>query len=207
MSQDTPGRDRSGRRDVQVALIGAAGLVLVAIIGGVFTFLSRQGPSAPATPLPNPTSASPSPNPTTSSPIPPGTLGRAQIDSVTSPSGGSCIADTADVAINVSRQASADRELWLMAVVLTGIPKHSVYYAKQSLTNITGPQTVNIQFIGAAVGSTRDLVIVSGDHASSRWLNQNHANDGNPAWDIHRVRLRPGVAEISSRHKVTTQRC
>ena len=94
-----------------------------------------------------------------------------------------------------------------MAVVVTGIPRHPVYYAKQSLTNIAGPQTANIQFIGAAIGSTRDLIIVSGDQASSSWLNQNHTNDGNPAWDIHRVRLPPGVAEISSRYKVTTKQC
>jgi hypothetical protein len=202
-----------------VALIGAAGLVLVAVIGGIFTLLSRQGPSGPVpsasqttglpsiTPLPNPTSLSPQPIPTTSSPIPPGTLGRAKIDNVTSPSGSSCVSDTAAVAITVSRPASANRELWLMAVLVTGTPSHHVYYAKQSIANVAGPQTANIQFIGAAVGSTRDLVIVSGNHGSSDWLNQNHANDGNPTWDIHRVRLPSGVAEISSHYKVTTQQC
>jgi hypothetical protein len=90
---------------------------------------------------------------------------------------------------------------------MTGIPRHPVYYAKKLLTDIAGSQTVNLQFIGAAIGSTRDLVIASGDQASSSWLNQNHANDGNPAWDINRVKLPSGVAEISLPYKVTTQQC
>jgi hypothetical protein len=65
------------------------------------------------------------------------------------------------VTITISSPASAGRELWLMAIVMTGAPVHPVYYAKKELDNVAGQQTANIQFYGATNGSARNLVIVS----------------------------------------------
>lgn len=92
-----------------------------------------------------------------------------------------------------------------MAIVMTGTPIHPVYYAKQQLVNSLGPQIATIQFIGAAIGSVRDLAVVSSAPESSGWLKQNHANDGNAAWDIKRVKLPVGVSEISPHYKETRQ--
>jgi hypothetical protein len=75
----------------------------------------------------------------------------SHISSVAS-SGGSCASPVA-VTIVISSPASADRELWLMAIVITGTPAHPVYYAKKELANVAGQQTATIQFYGAANGS------------------------------------------------------
>lgn len=206
------GDDRNSQR--AVAFIGAGAVVLAAVITGVFALISHGGEnspggqatgSAPFTAAPSSQAVSPSTNSPSSSPIPPGTPGSARISGVTSASGGSCLGDTVRVTIVVSSPASADRELWLMAIVMTGTPTHPVYYAKQQLVNGTGPQTATIQFIGAAIGSVRNLAIVSSAPASYSWLKQNLANDGNPAWDIKRVKLPGDVPEISSQYKVTRQ--
>jgi hypothetical protein len=90
-----------------------------------------------------------------------------------------------------------------MAVVRTGVPAHRVYYAKRELADIPGSQKVTIQFIGAAINSSRNLVVVSSSHEASGWLKRNLAHDGDPTWDINRVTLRPGVTEISPPYKVT----
>src|SRR5713101_2610480 len=128
-------------RAVLVAIIGALGLVLAAVAGGIIAHVMSPGPAtssptpSPAsstisTPLPSPTN--PSPSLSTTAPTPTGTniLGSAQITSVTSATGSSCISDTVQVDIAISSSASADRELWLMAIVMTGTPIHPVYYAK-----------------------------------------------------------------------------
>lgn len=92
-----------------------------------------------------------------------------------------------------------------MAIVMTGTPIHPVYYAKQQLVNALGVQIATIHFIGAAIGSVRDLVVVTSSSASFSWLKQNLANDGNAAWDIKRVKLPVGVSEISPHYKETRQ--
>src|SRR6266849_6342687 len=150
---------------------------------------SSSAPTSPISSSPTGT-ASPAPLPTSVS------FGSAQISSVTSAAGGSCIGDTVDVAVNVFSPASANRELWLMAVVMTGTPIHPVYYAKHKIANSAGSHRVNIQFIGAPVGSVRNLVMVSSAQKSLKWLQDNLANDGNPGWDIHRVGLPSDVNEI-----------
>ena len=108
--------------------------------------------------------------------------------------------------IEISVRASADRQLWLLAIVMTGTPVvHPVYYAKHQLANATGPQTAIIPFIGAAIGSVRNLVVVSSAQGSFSWLKQNLANDGIAGWDINRVKLPSDVHEISRFYKVTRQ--
>ncbi len=202
-------------RAVLVAIIGALGLVLAAVAGGIIAHVMGPGPAtssptprsaSPTIPTPPPSPTNPSPSLSTTAPTPTGTgiLGSAQITNVTSATGSSCISDTVQVDIAISSPASADRELWLMAIVMTGTPIHPVYYAKRQLANAAGPQTPIIQFIGAAKGSVRNLVIVSSGPASFNWLKQNLANDGVPAWDINRVDLH-GVTEISRFYKVTQQ--
>ena len=205
MPQESSGGDKSGQRTG--ALVGAGAVVLAAVITGVFTLLSHQGGSSAGGQLNSSqsvTAVSPS-SAVPSSPVPPGTPGSARINSVASASGGSCIGNTVKVAVVVSSPASADRELWLMAIVMTGTPVHAVYYAKQQLDNVSGSQVSTIQFIGAAIGSVRNLVIVSSSPSSFSWLKQNMANDGNPAWDVKRVKLPADVPEISSHYKVTRQ--
>jgi hypothetical protein len=92
-----------------------------------------------------------------------------------------------------------------MAIVMTGTPVHPVYYAKKELDNVAGQQTATIQFYGAASGSVRNLVIVSSAPASFNWLEQNLANDGNPAWDTHRTTKPSNVPVISPPYEVTTR--
>lgn len=200
MPQESSGSDKSGQR--AGALIGAGAVVLAAVVTGVFTLLSHEGGSSAGGQANSSQSVTTMPP---SAPVPPGTPGSARINGVTSASGGSCIGDTVKVAVVVSTPASADRELWLMAIVMTGTPVHPVYYAKQQLDNAPGPQASTIQFIDAAIGSVRSLVIVSSPSASFSWLKQNLANDGNPTWDIKRVKLPSDVPEISSHYKVTRQ--
>jgi transcriptional regulator with XRE-family HTH domain len=136
----------------------------------------------------------------------PGALGNAQITSVTPAGGSSCIGDIVQVNLEISVPASADRQLWLLAVVRTGTPnKHLVYYAKHQLTDATGQQTTIIPLIGAAIGSVRNLVVVSSAHRSFSWLRQNLAHDGIPSWDIKRVTLPSDVREVSPFYKVKRQ--
>lgn len=92
-----------------------------------------------------------------------------------------------------------------MAIVMTGTPIHPVYYAKQELVNALGVQIATIQFIGSAIGSVRELVVVSSSSISFSWLRQNLANDGIAAWDIKRVKLPAGVSEISPHYRETRQ--
>lgn len=150
-----------------------------------------------------PTSATLSPRVPTPSPRQPGTLGYGHISSVAS-SAGSC-AGPVTVIIVMSSPASAGRELWLMAVVITGTPAHPVYYAKKELANVAGQQTATIQFYGATNGSARNLVIVSSAPASFNWLKQNLANDGNPAWDTNRTAKPSDVPVISPSYTATTR--
>ena len=165
---------------------------------------ASSGPSNPEPSGSSPAIPSSSPPPSTaaSSPTGPGILGSAQISKVTSASGNSCIGDTVKVDIAISNLASADRELWLMAVVMTGTPVHPVYFAKRQLANAAGTQTATVQFIGSAVGSVRNLVIVSAAPGSFNWLKQNLENDGNPQWDVNRVKMPSGVSQISGPYKV-----
>jgi hypothetical protein len=102
----------------------------------------------------------------------------------------------------VDRAAAADRQLWLMAVVPDN--QHKDYVAKQELNDASGTQSVPIDLKGAAIGSKRDLVVVSAGPGEFRWLKLNHQNDGNSNWDIHRVSLR-GIPEISRPYLVTKQ--
>ena len=155
---------------------------------------------------PSPTSPSPIPSTTSPTALPPTTFGNAQISNVTPAAGGSCIGNSVEVTVNVLDPASVSRELWLMAVVMTGTPIHPVYYAKHKVANTAGAHRVNIQFIGASVGSARNLVMVSSAQNSLKWLQDNLTNDGNPGWDIHRVRLPSSVQEISRPYKVI-RRC
>ena len=92
-----------------------------------------------------------------------------------------------------------------MAVVMTGTPVHPVYFAKQQLINALGAQPAQVQFLGAKLNSTRDLVVVSSAPGSFGWLQQNLANDGNSKWDINRLMLPPDVREISPHYKETQQ--
>ena len=92
-----------------------------------------------------------------------------------------------------------------MAIVMTGVPTHPVYYAKKELDNVAGQQPAVIQFYGATNGSVRNLVIVSGARASFNWLKQNLDNDGNPAWDTNRTAKPSGVLVISPSYVVTTR--
>jgi hypothetical protein len=165
---------------------------------------SPTGPDAPG-----PTSATLAPGtlspPGSSAPAPrqPDALGHGHISGVTS-TGSSC-AGPVTVTIAISSPASASRELWLMAIVMTGTPVHPVYYAKKELDNVAGRQTATIQFYGATNGSARNLVIVSSARASFSWLKQNLANDGNPAWDTNRTTKPSDVPVISPSHDVTTR--
>jgi hypothetical protein len=133
----------------------------------------------------------------------PDTPGYGYISSIAS-AGGSC-ADPITVNVVVSSPASADRELWLMAIVMTGRPTHSVYYGKKQLDNITGQQTATIQFDGATNGSVRNLVIASSAPASFSWLKKNLANDDNPAWDTDRTTKPSDVPVISPSYAATTR--
>lgn len=165
---------------------------------------ATTGPANPT--LLNPPRPSPSTPSSPGSPVPslpqPGALGQGHISGVTSP--GSSCADPVTVSIVISSPASADRELWLIAIVMTGAPIHPVYYAKKELDNTAGQQTATIQFYGATNGSVRNLVIVSSARASFTWLQQNLANDGNPAWDTHRTTKPSDVPAISPSYEVTT---
>jgi hypothetical protein len=163
-------------------------------------------PTGPGRPGPTGAASSPSiasSRSPTSSPRQSDIAGYGHISSVTS-SGGSC-AGPITVTIVISNPASAGRELWLMAIVMTGVPTHLVYYAKKELGNAAGQQTVPIQFYGATNGSFRNLVIVSSAPASVGWLDQNLANDGNPAWDLNRTTKPSGVTVISPSYGVTTR--
>jgi len=82
--------------------------------------------------------------PSTPAPRQPDALGDGHISGVTS-TGSSC-AGPVTVTIAISSPASADRELWLMAIVMTGAPVHPVYYAKKELDNVAGQQTATILF-------------------------------------------------------------
>jgi hypothetical protein len=165
--------------------------------------ISPTGPDRPS-----PTGATVSPSITssgspTSSPRQSDITGYGHISSASS-SGGSC-SDPVTVTIVISNPASAGRELWLMAIVMTGAPTHPVYYAKKELHNAAGQQTVPIQFYGATNGSFRNLVIVSSAPASFAWLDQNLAHDGNAAWDLNRTTKPSGVTVISPSYGVTTR--
>ena len=166
-------------------------------------------PSSPAATSPagsgpfGPTSATLSPRAPAPSPRQPDIPGVGHIKSVSS-SGKSC-AGPVTVTIAISSSASADRELWLMAIVMTGVPTHPVYYAKKELDNVAGQQPVAIQFLGATNGSVRNLVIVSSARASFNWLKQNLDNDGNPAWDTNRTTKPSDVLVISPSYQVTTR--
>lgn len=169
---------------------------------------SSLAPNAPATSpagqdTPGPTSAILSPSAPSPSPRRPDILGHGHLGSVAS-AGSSCAGPVA-VTIVVSSPASADRELWLMAIVMTGAPIHPVYYAKKKLDNVAGQQTATIQFYGATNGSVRNLVIVSSASASFNWLEQNLANDGKPGWDMNRVTKPSDVQVISPSYGVTTR--
>jgi hypothetical protein len=166
---------------------------------------SHPGDRGPTT-APTPSRTTPSPILSTTSPVPPPAVGSAQIVKVTSAEGSSCIGNSVEVTVNVSDPASADRELWLMAVVMTGAPIHPVYYAEHKVANTPGVHRVNIQFIGAPVGSARNLAMVSSAQKSLRWLQDNLANDSNPAWGRYRVNLPSGVREISRPYMVL-RRC
>jgi hypothetical protein len=197
MSDDGSGSGKNSQRTG--ALITAGAVVLAALITGVFTLLPHEGGNSTGGQA---TSSLPVGTPS-QSPVPPGTPGRARIEHVTSY--GTCIGDTVKVAIVISSPASADRELWLMSVVMTGTPTHPVYYAKQQLFNAPGQHVYTVQFVGAAIGSVRNLAVVSSAPASFSWLKRNQTNDGNPAWDTKRLKLPNDVPEISSNYKVTRQ--
>lgn len=109
------------------------------------------------------------------------------------------------VTVVISSPASTNRELWLMAIVMTGTPIHPVYYAKKELGNVSGPQIATIQFYGAINGSVRDLVVASSTSASFSWLQQNLSNDGNPNWDTQRTTKPSDVSLISKPFEVTTR--
>ena len=212
MPQGGSGGDKNSQR--AVALITSAGVVLAAVITGAFTLFSHGSGSSAGIQASSGSSSttasagrtgSPSPSALSPSPVPPGTPGSARISSVTSASGGSCLGETVKVPIDISGLASADREVWLMAIVMTGTPIHPVYYAKQELVNALGVQIATIQFIGSAIGSVRELVVVSSSSISFSWLRQNLANHGIAAWDIKRVKLPAGVSEISSHYRETRQ--
>jgi hypothetical protein len=212
------------RLDNLQKLLAAIAAVVVALGGlGTAAYIARDswqkalgitgsGPSASAPGTgpdrPSPTGATVSPSITTSgsptsSPRQSDITGYGHISSASS-SGSSC-SDPVTVTIVISNPASAGRELWLMAVVMTGAPTHPVYYAKKELHNAAGQQTVPIQFYGATNGSFRNLVIVSSAPASFAWLNQNLANDGNAAWDLNRTTKPSGVTVISPSYGVTTR--
>ena len=164
---------------------------------------SPTGPDTPgftSATLPPSTSSRRSPAP---SPRQPDALGHGHISGVTSP-GSSCSGPVA-VTIVISSPASADRELWLMAIVMTGAPIHPFYYAKKELDNVTGQQRTTIQFYGATNDSVRNLVIVSSARGSFNWLKQNLTNDGNPAWDTNRTTKPSDVPVISPSYYVTTR--
>jgi len=151
--------------------------------------LAPGTPSPPGSPVPAPRQ--------------PDALGHGHISGVTS-TGRSC-AGPVTVTIAISSPASAGRELWLMAIVMTGTPVHPVYYAKKELDNVAGQQMATIQFYGATNGSARNLVIVSSARASFSWLKQNLANDGNPAWDTNRTTKPSDVPVVSPFYDVTTR--
>jgi hypothetical protein len=210
-----PGKPRSSSLSKWIDGLGAAekllaGLTAVVVAIGVLgtgVYYARNawikiiGPTGNA----GAPAAAPTPSPTSPSPIPT-TFGSAQISNVKPSGGGSCIGNSVQVTVNVSDPASAGRELWLMAVVMTGTPIHPVYYAKHKVANTAGAHRVNIQFIGAPVGSARNLVMVGSAQKSLNWLQDNLANDGNPGWDIHRTGLPSDVQEISRPYRVI-RRC
>jgi hypothetical protein len=165
--------------------------------------ISPTGSNVPASTSTLPPSSPSSPGSPSPSPRQPDTIGYGHISSVTS-SGGSC-AGPVTVTIVISSPASADRELWLMAIVMTGVPIHPVYYAKKELDNAAGQRTVSIQFYGATNGSFRNLVIVSSARTSFNWLEQNLANDGNPTWDPNRTTKPSDVTVISPSYGTTTR--
>jgi hypothetical protein len=212
MPQADSGGEKSQGASNRGAWIQFSGAVLAAFIvagiGLAAVFIAGRSSSTtngPYAPSPSPTGLSPSPRKPSPLPTALNVFGHAEISNVISAAHSSCIGDTVKVAIAVSSPASVSRELWLMAIVITGKPNpHPVYYAKQELTNAVGRQMATIQFIGARVGSMRNLVIVSSPPSSFSWLKQNRANDGNPAWDIKRV-TRHGVSEISNQYQVTQQ--
>jgi hypothetical protein len=166
---------------------------------------ATPGPANPAvrTSPPRVTPSSLTPSTSATPPTGPDALGQGQISGVTSP-GTSC-AGPVTVSIVISSPPRADRELWLMAIVMTGAPIHPVYYAKKELDNTAGQQMVTIQFYGATNGSVRNLVIVSSARASFNWLQQNLTNDGNPAWDLNRTTKPSDVPAISPSYEVTTR--
>ena len=157
--------------------------------GPTSTTLAPGTPSPPGSPAPAPRQ--------------PDALGHGHISGVIS-TGSSC-AGPVTVTIAISSPASAGRELWLMAIVMTGTPVHPVYYAKKELDNVAGQQTATIQFYGATNGSARNLLIVSSARASFSWLKQNLANDGNPAWDTNRTTKPSDVPVISPSYDVMTR--
>jgi hypothetical protein len=133
----------------------------------------------------------------------PDSIGTARVVNVVPVGKNSCLGAEVQVTVNVSRPASSSRELWLIATLRTGNPSHAVYYAKRQLGNYRGQQIFVIKFIGAAKGSSRKLVVASGEEGSYRWLEQNLAHDGDPGWDINRLMLKPGVRIISQPYQVT----
>ncbi len=169
---------------------------------------SLSSPSATSTSGSSKVSSQPPPRtsaPATASAPVPLNLGNAQISKIIPANGASCIGTSVEVTVMISNASSADRELWLMAIVMTGTPIHPVYFAKQQLINSSGSQKATIQFMGAALGSMRNLVIVSSARGSFDWLQQNLAHDGDASWDINRVRLPSDVNEISPPYEVTRE--
>ena len=174
------------------------------VAGAPTSSVASKTPTDTSTASPSPSASSSSPSPSPTSTIGPNAIGDARISKVVSASGASCIGGTVQVTTEVTSPASPDRELWLMAVVISGIPSHPVYYAKRMLTNSPVSQQVIIAFIGSAIGSSRNLIVVSAGKEAVGWLKKNLAHDGGPTWDIHRVKLPADVAQISRPYKVTT---
>ncbi len=159
---------------------------------------STGSPSPSASQTAGNSNSTASPTPTVAA----NAVGAARISKVVSASDTSCIGGTVQVTTDLINPASTDRQLWLMAVVITGTSPHPVYFAKRKLTDSLGSQQAIISF-GSAVGSSRDLIITSAARGAFSWLKKNLEHDGDPTWDIHRVKLPSDVVQISRPYKVT----